>query len=236
MEDRKRMRINWGIGTLALALGALACGSGSVGDPAPPVVPEIVPASLTMGIGSARRLSVKNFPSETLIWSSSDSNHARVDQTGLVRAVRLGTAVISASMAGNPGRAAAAALTVVFDGPACCGRIASLSISTLTDARSGELIFADAARDSITIIALATEWRLYSELQLLISGQRDTVIRKAVPPDFFEGPLPIGWNTAARKGGVPVFPNGDYLVALRLVNGPDTTRSPNTIPVKVSNP
>jgi hypothetical protein len=224
------------IGSLAVALGAWGCGAGTVGDPAPAARPEIVPASLTMGVGSLRRLAVKNFPTESLVWSSSDSNHARVDQTGLVRAVRVGTAVISASVPGEPGRAAAAALTVVLDGPACCGRIASLSISTLRDARSGTPVFADAVRDSLTIVAIATEWRLYSELQLMIIGPTDTIIRRAVPPDFFEGLLDIGWNTSAQRGGVRVFPDGAYVIGLRLVNGPDTTRSPNTIPVRVSHP
>jgi hypothetical protein len=227
------VRIGW---LLSSIIGVTACGSGSVGEPAPAATPEIVPSSLTMGVGSALRLSVKNLPTEAPFWSSSDSNHARVDQTGLVRAVRLGTAVISASVPGVPGQTAAAPLTVVFDGPACCGRISSLSLSTLRDARTGEPMFADAVHDSVTIVALATEWRLYSELQLHISGQRDTLIRTPVPADFFEGALQIGWNSNARTGGVRAFPNGAYRIDLRLVNGPDTTRSPNTVAVTVANP
>jgi hypothetical protein len=221
---------------LALCYGVVACGSGAVGDPSPAGAPEIVPATLTMGIGTSRRLTVRNLPSESLFWSSSDSNHARVDQTGLVRAVRLGPTVISASVPGTSGRTAAAALTVVYDGPACCGRIASLSISTLHDARTGEPMFADAVHDSVSVIAAATEWRLYSELQLLISGLRDTILRRPVPPDFFEGTLRIDWNSDARRGGVRVFPNGAYKLEARLVNGPDTTASPNTVAVTVANP
>jgi hypothetical protein len=88
-----------------------------------------------MGLGTSRRLAVRNLASDSLLWASSDSNHARVDQTGLIRAVRLGTTVISASQRDDPGRTAAASLTVVNDGLICCGRIASLSISTLNDAR-----------------------------------------------------------------------------------------------------
>ena len=220
---------------LALMAGLAACGSAAV-DTVRPAAPALVPASLTMALGTSRHLEVRNLGSESLVWASSDSNHARVDQTGLVRAVRLGTTVISASVRGDPSRTAAAALTVVFDGPACCGRIASLSISTLNDARSGAPVFANAVRDSVHIVALATEWRLYSKLQLLIGGARDTIIELPVPPDFFEGMLQIGWNTDARVSGTPVFPNGSYRVDLRLVNGPDTTRSPNTVPVTVSNP
>ena len=221
---------------LSLLYGVVACGSGAVGEPSSIGVPELVPATLTMGIGSARRLTVRNLPSETLFWSSSDSNHARVDQTGLVRAVRLGPTVISASVPGTSGQTAAAALTVVFDGPACCGRISSLSISTLHDARTGEPMFADAVHDSVSVIATATEWRLYSEMQLLITGQRDTLLRTPVPADFFEGTLRIDWNSDARMGGARVFPNGAYRLEARLVNGPDTTRSPNAVAVTVANP
>jgi hypothetical protein len=221
---------------MALSLGLVACGSGSLGDPALAGAPGMVPASLTMGIGTSRRLAVRNLSSESLFWSSSDSNHARVDQTGLVRAVRLGPAVISASVHGVPGRTAAAALTVVFDGPPCCGRIASLSLSALRDARTGTPIVADAVRDSVSVVAAATEWRLYSELQLVVTGTRDTLLRKPVPPDFFEGSLQIDWNTDGRVGGARAFPNGPYRLDVRLVNGNDTTRSPNSIAVTVANP
>jgi hypothetical protein len=233
---RHRSRITAILATvLALAWGLAGCGSESVADPAPAGAPEMVPATLTMGIGSSRRLAVRNLSADALFWSSSDSNHARVDQTGLVRAIRLGPAVISASAPGTA-QTAAAALTVIFDGPACCGRIASLSLSMLRDARTGEPMFADAVHDSVSVIVNAIEWRLYSELQLLISGQRDTVLRRAVPPDFFEGPLTIGWNTNARVGGARVFPNGAYRLDVRLVNGPDTTLSPNSVAATVANP
>jgi hypothetical protein len=230
MQRASRARV------VALAVCAGACGSGTVGEPKTASAPALVPATVTMGLGTTRRLAVRNFASDSLVWASSDSNHARVDQTGLIRAVRLGTTVISASEHGDPARTAAAALTVVPDGLICCGRIASISIPTLNDARSGAPVPADAAHDSVSIVATATEWRLYSRLQLIISGVRDTILTSPVPADFFEGLLRIGWNTDARAGGARVFPNGTYHLELRLVNGPDTARSPNTLPVTLANP
>ncbi|MEO8562380.1 MAG: Ig-like domain-containing protein [bacterium] len=222
----------------ALFAGSLvACGSGSAGDPrSGAALPAMTPATLTMHLGTTRQMSVSNLTSDSLVWSSSDSNRARVDQTGLVRAVRLGTALITVAAHGSPSRSATAALTVVFDGSTCCGQIAAISLSSLRDARTAAPLFADSLRDSVAIIASAKEWRLHSELLLLISGRRDTIISQRVPADFIEGALPIGWNTNARAAGQRVFPDGAYRLDLRLVNGADTTRSPNTVPAVVTNP
>ena len=235
-DSRSSIRRASQVGRLALAVGLAACSSGAVGEPKTAPVPALDPATVTMGLGTSRRLAVRNFASDSLVWASSDSNHARVDQTGLIRAVRLGTTVISASERGNPAHTAAASLTVVTDGLICCGRIASISVSTLSDAHTGTPVFADAVHDSISVVAIATEWRLYSQLQLVVTGVRDTIITRPVPPDFFEGVISIGWNSNARVAGTRVFPNGAYLIGLRLVNGPDTTRSVNSIPATVANP
>ena len=102
-------RFRW---VLAIGLvGAAACGGGGGGDGGPPTVTSvIINGDSTVIIAGTRQLSATamsgntTVPGVTFLWSSSDTTRARVNSTGLVTGVRLGTAGISAEavVSGTP--------------------------------------------------------------------------------------------------------------------------------------
>lgn len=203
----------------------------------PVATPAVLPAVATMPYGTARQLTTENLPGDSLLWTSSDSTLARVDQTGFVRAVRVGTVTISAATRGLPSRSARSVITITTAGAGgLLGPPTSLTLSYFVDARTGLSVFATEVRDSIGVVGLLHEWRIGSTLELVVSGVRDTVLTRPVPPDFFSGPLAVGWNTDARSfGGARAFPDGEYTVSLRLRNSGIVTPAPNAVKLTVLN-
>jgi len=157
-----------------LIVSLAACSAGTAGEPVAEPSPAIVPAAATIGAGTTTQLATANLADTSPVWTSSDSSVARVDQSGLVRAVRVGTVTISARSHGMPARAATAALRVDGSNPCLCGRPAGISLSQVNDGRSGAAFALDATHDSISVVAMVTEWRLGSFLELEITGVKET--------------------------------------------------------------
>lgn len=110
-------RALYSLSTLAL-LGAFACSNNDGGPAGPPPPPQVVstitvtPASDSLMVGDSVTLAASAKDSlnivingTTFTWSSSDTTVATVSATGMVRAVKAGSATISAGASSKTGTA-----------------------------------------------------------------------------------------------------------------------------------
>ncbi len=97
---------------LALAIAGISLASCGKGEPKPDVTPEIAVSSLTintiilsMRSGSSKTLTATVTPDnatyKTVIWSSSATDVATVDNAGNIKAVGYGMAIITAAAGGK---------------------------------------------------------------------------------------------------------------------------------------
>jgi uncharacterized protein YjdB len=118
---------------IALCLAALACGGGGSTGPAPvaSVTVDLAQSSISIGSTTTATATAKDasgnvLPGRAITWSSNNPNIATVSATGLVTAVRSGSAIISAATEGRSGTA-----TVTVGVAAVATVTVSLSSSTI---------------------------------------------------------------------------------------------------------
>ncbi len=122
-ETAPLLKFRYLLGVASLASASLyACSSTPVGPPVPTVATVLVSpgATTTTSIGETVQLSAvakenngTNVQGQTFTWSSSNTAVATVNKSGLVTAVTVGSATISAATAGVSGSAALTAEQVV---------------------------------------------------------------------------------------------------------------------------
>jgi uncharacterized protein YjdB len=135
------------LGALVAVLAYAACSSST--SPSSGAVSSIVisPDSLGLTIGAsgtlhavARGAGSDSVAGAAFFWSTSDSNVARVSQSGQVTAVQAGAAQIGASADGKTGIAAVI--------------VAQALVHTVTVSPSGDSIFASSPSNTVTLSAL----------------------------------------------------------------------------------
>ena len=135
------------LGALAAVLAYAACSSST--SPSSGAVSSIVisPDSLGLTIGAsgtlhavARGAGSDSVTGATFFWSTSDSNVARVSQSGQVTGVQAGAVQIGASADGKTGIGAVI--------------VAQALVHTVTVSPSGDSIFASSPSNTVTLSAL----------------------------------------------------------------------------------
>jgi uncharacterized protein YjdB len=135
------------LGALVAVLAYAACSSST--SPSSGAVSSIVisPDSLGLTIGAsgtlhavARGAGSDSVAGATFFWSTSDSNVAKVSQSGQVTAVQAGAAQIGASADGKTGIAAVI--------------VAQALVHTVTVSPSGDSIYASSPSNTVTLSAL----------------------------------------------------------------------------------
>lgn len=230
------MRIGRPSATLAAFVVAAAVVGCSESHPAEPNGPPvecacISPATVSINVGDFIQFAVTSVPGETWHWTSSDSTRVTVDQTGRIRAVAVGDAIITALSSSNH---LATATVVVSQGVVHLPVIVIDSINELPQNSPANLAALAGTIGVEFSVPLTPD---VTSASLIISrASGDTSVATVTPPTSgttWNGIL--RWNTADRTpGGISAFPNGNYV--LRVAITESSTVNSARQPVTVANP
>ncbi len=234
---------------LVLLLGVAACGTERVvyhqgTIPVDTVMSVAVsPSAVSMQCGQTVQLlaavTTNTGINRSVLWSSSNAGVAGVDSTGLVHALGIGTATVTATSLADSRKAGSAGIIVATIS------VPVITTSMVIEAGTGQPANLNAITDSIDVtynlrdpgcLGGALPW---VSLTASISNGQDSLTTTVPVPSSSTSltQVTVRLNTAAKKAdGTPVLHNGSYtLTGVLLGSNGSTYRSANTVTLTVAN-